>query len=90
MINNGYKSNECDKCIYHISLKNSHVFVCLYMDDLLIFGSNLYIIKETKNMLSNHFAIKDLGDAFFILGLKIIKAYDGVFLDQSHYVVSVL
>ena len=37
-------------------------------------------------MLKNHFDIKDLGVANFILGMKITKACDGIYLDQSHYV----
>ena len=40
MIENGYKTNECDKCIYYKSEENSHVIISLYVDDLLILGSN--------------------------------------------------
>ena len=86
MIENSYKSNERDKCIYHKSWNNSHVIVCLYVGDSLIFGSNLHVIKETKNMLSSHFDMKDLGEANFILGMKITKTCDGIFIDQSHYI----
>ena len=43
MIENGFKTNECDKCIYHKSWNNSHVIICLYVDDLLIFGSNMFM-----------------------------------------------
>ena len=51
MIENGFKTNECDKCIYHKSWNNSHVIICLYVDDLLIFGSNMNVIDEAKNVL---------------------------------------
>ena len=37
-------------------------------------------------MLKSHFDTKDLGKANFILGIKIPKTCDGIFLDQSHYV----
>ena len=38
-------------------------------------------------MLKSRFDIKDLLDeANFILGMKITKACDGIYLDQSHYV----
>ena len=56
------------------------------MDDMLIFGSNMHVINETKIMFKSHFDIKDLGEANFILGMKITKACNGIFLDQSHYV----
>ena len=32
------------------------------MDDMLIFGSNIHVINETKNMLKSHFDVKDLGE----------------------------
>ena len=44
MIENGYKSNECDKCIYFKSWNNLHVIISLYVDDMLIFGSNMHVI----------------------------------------------
>lgn len=90
MLENGYKTNECDKCIYYKTCENAHVIISLYVDDLLIFGSNLHIINETKNMLYSHFDMKDLGEANFNLGIKITKTNDDIFLDQSHYVEKTL
>ena len=69
MIENDYKSNECDKCIYSKSWNNLNVIISFYLDDMLIFGSNLHVINETKNMLKSHFDMKDLSEANFILGL---------------------
>ena len=37
-------------------------------------------------MLKSHFDMKDLGKSNFILGMKITKVCDGIYLDQSHYV----
>ena len=34
--------------------------------------------------------MKDLGEANFILGMKITKTCDGIFLDLSHYVEKIL
>ncbi len=90
MIQNGYKSNECDKCIYYKYWNNSHVIISLYVDDLLIFCSNMHVIEETKNVLKSNFDMKDLGEANVILGMKITKTCDGIFLDQSHYVEKIL
>lgn len=76
--------------MYHKSWNNSHVIICLYVDDLLIFGSNMNVIDETKNILRNHFDMKDLGETNFILGIKITRTCEGIFLDQSHYVEKIL
>ena len=48
MIESDYKSNEYDKCIYSKSWNNLHVIISLYVDDMLIFGSNMHVINETK------------------------------------------
>ena len=37
-------------------------------------------------MLKSHFDMKDLGEASSILGMKITKTCNEIFLDQSHYV----
>ena len=90
MIENGYKSNEYDKYIYSKPWNNLHVIISLYVDDMLVFGSNMHVINETKNMLKSHFDMKDLGEANFILGMKITKTCDVIFLDKSHYVEKIL
>ena len=41
-------------------------------------------------MLKSHFDMKDLGETNFILGMKITKTCDEIFLDQSHYVEKIL
>ena len=62
------------------------IIICLYIDDMLILGTNIKIIKSTKRMLSNSFDIKDQGVANVILEIKITRTLDGKSLSQSHYV----
>jgi hypothetical protein len=51
--------------------------LCLYIDDILIFGSNLNVIEEVKNLLSSNFEMKDLGEADVILNIKLVREADG-------------
>ena len=48
MIENDYKSNECNKCIYSKSWNNLHVIISLYVDDMLIFCSDVHAINKRK------------------------------------------
>ena len=64
--------------------ENLDVIISLYVDNLLIFGSNLHVIYETKNMLRSHFDMKDLGEANFILGIKITKTCDVIYLEHQN------
>ena len=86
MIKDGFTINECDKCVYTKTVGDACIIVCLYVDDMLILGTNIEIIKSTKRMLSNSFDMKDLGVADVILGIKITRTPDGISLSQSHYV----
>lgn len=90
MKSNGFKINECDKCVYIKSTQAGHVIVCLYVDDMLIIGNNNNVINSTKQMLTSRFEMKDMGLADVILGIKIIITPQGISLSQSHYVEKIL
>ena len=90
MMSNGFRINECDKCVYIKDTVNGYVIVYLYVDDMLIIGSNNDIIKATKRILTSEFDMKELGVADVILGMKISRKSDGLVLSQSHYVKKVL
>ncbi|KAK3018660.1 hypothetical protein RJ639_002802 [Escallonia herrerae] len=58
----------------------SCVLICLYVDDMLIFGTDIDRINEAKNFLTSNFSMKDLGEADVILGIKIIRSQHGIVL----------
>ena len=90
LTSNGYMINESDKCIYSRFNELSGVIICVYVDDMLIFGTDMEVVRRTKKFLSDHFDMKDLGVADVILGIKIIRNPEGITLSQSHYVEKVL
>ncbi|KAL4032484.1 hypothetical protein IC575_005562 [Cucumis melo] len=75
----GFKVNESDKCIYSKTKGRLCIIICLYVDDMLIFGSNLHVI-----------IMNDLDEADIILGIKITRTENGIFLDQSHYIEKII
>ena len=90
MLESGFKINECDKCVYVKDTSSGYVILCLYVDDMLIVGSNDKMIKSTKDMLKSKFDMKDMGLADVILGIKIIRTQNGLVLSQAHYVDKIL
>ena len=86
----GFSVNKSDKCAYCKSVNDEYIVLCLYVDDIILFGSTLSIINETKSFLCSKFEMKDMGVADVILGLKITRLIDGVVLSQSHYVEKML
>ena len=82
--------NEFDRCVYNKFSGDSGVIICLYVDDMLILGTDMDVVKSTKDLLSLNFDMKDLGKIDVILGIKIIRNSEGITLSQSHYVEKVL
>ena len=72
MLKSGFRINECDKCVYTKDTENGYVILCLYVDDMLIIGSNDKMIKS-KDMLNSRFDMKDIGPVDVILGIKITR-----------------
>jgi len=87
----GFTMNKADKCVYYRYDWGDGVILCLYVDDILIFGNNINVIEEVKGFLSSNFEMKDLGEADVILNIKPLREGNGgVTLVQSHYVEKVL
>jgi hypothetical protein len=87
----GFVMNEADKCVYHQYGGGEGVILCLYVDDILILGTSLDVIKETKDFLSNNFEMKDLGEVDVIFNIKLLREGNGgITLVQSQYVEKVL
>ena len=86
ILSNGYNHNGADRCLYSKFTKDYGVIVCLYVDDMLIIGTNLQGINDTKRYLTSQFKMKNLGEVDPILGIKVKKHSGGFSLCQSHYI----
>lgn len=90
LVSDGYIVNSSDTCVYSKLFGQECVIICLYVDDMLIFGTNVTVVEKTKLFLSSHFDMKDLGEADVILGVKMRKSDNGFSLCQSHYIEKIL
>ncbi|GJY22785.1 zinc finger, CCHC-type containing protein [Tanacetum coccineum] len=65
------------------------VIICLYVDDMWIFGTDQNQVDKTKKFLSSKFSMKDMGEADVILGIKIKRENKGIVIgkpvDQIEY-----
>ena len=67
----GFEINMVDECVYHKFSGSKHIFLVLYVDDILLAINDIGLLHETKRFLSNNFKMVDLGEASFVLGIKI-------------------
>jgi hypothetical protein len=66
----GFVVNEADRYVYYRCGGGEGVILYLYADDILILGTSLDVIKETKDFMSNNFEMKDLGEVDVILNIS--------------------
>nr|GEV48567.1 zinc finger, CCHC-type [Tanacetum cinerariifolium] len=91
VLSSGFHLNQSDKCVYsNFDDSGKGVIIFLYVDDMLIFGTDQNQVDKTKNFLSSRFSMKDIGEADVILGIKIKRENKGIVITQSHYIEKIL
>ncbi|KAL0463091.1 UNVERIFIED_CONTAM: hypothetical protein Slati_0196700 [Sesamum latifolium] len=65
------QKNDCDPCIYKKISGSSVAYLVLYVDDILLIGNDVKMLRDIKAWLSTQFSMKDMGEASYILGIKI-------------------
>ncbi|KAK4403167.1 Retrovirus-related Pol polyprotein from transposon RE2 [Sesamum angolense] len=65
--------NESDPCVYKTISESSVLYLMLYMDDILLTGNDVKMLGDTNAWLSTQFSMKDMGEASYILGIKIYQ-----------------
>ncbi|KAL0400373.1 UNVERIFIED_CONTAM: Retrovirus-related Pol polyprotein from transposon RE2 [Sesamum radiatum] len=71
---------------------SSIAYLVLYVDDILLIGNDFKMLDDIKAWLSTQFSIKDMGEASYILGIKIHRDRSRRILEltQSSYIEKVL
>ena len=67
-------------------------FRVLYVDDILLIGNDVAALSTIRVWLANTFDMKDLGEASYILGMKLIRdrKLRIMGLSQANYIDNVL
>ena len=88
----GFIKNEDEPCVYKKASGSNIVFLVLYVDDILLIGNDIPTMQEVMAWLGKCFSMKDLGDAAYILGIKIYidRTKRVLGLSQSTYIDKVL
>jgi hypothetical protein len=69
----------------------SHLMIrVLYVDDLILTGSDSKLLNHVKTSLKKKFKMTDLGFLHYFLGLQVLQTNEGIFLSQSKYACDLL
>ncbi|XP_021805661.1 uncharacterized protein LOC110749783 [Prunus avium] len=86
----GFTASYADPSLFVCKKSDSLVFLLLYVNDIIITGSDFAVVQLIINQLSQDFDMKNLGDLHYFLGLQIQYPADGIFVHQSKYILDVL
>lgn len=64
--------------------------VLVYVDDILVTGTNASHITALKLFLDNNFNIKDFGLIKYYLGIEVLHTKAGLFLNQRKYALDLI
>nr|GEZ29820.1 putative retrotransposon protein [Tanacetum cinerariifolium] len=88
----GFTKNRDEPCVYIKASGSNITFLILYVDDILIMGNSIPMLQSVKTYLGKCFAMKDLGEAAYILEIKIYRdrSKQLIGLCQSAYIEKIL
>ena len=78
-----FKMIDEDHCVYVKRTSGKFAILSLYVDDILIVGSDKEYLMDIKRWLSTHFDMQDMGEANYILGIKIKRDHSKKILALS-------
>ncbi|CAA7037262.1 unnamed protein product [Microthlaspi erraticum] len=86
----GFVQNISDYSLFTLTRGDMRLYVLIYVDDLLIGGTDPDAIVKFKGYLSQCFKMKDLGLVKYFLGIEVSRAPEGIYLSQRKYALDIV
>jgi len=86
----GFCTSLSDPSLFIYNKQGVHAFLLVYVDDLLLTGSNARFLHQFMTELSTKFSLKQLGFPHYFLGIEIIPTKYGLLLSQHDYIRELL
>jgi hypothetical protein len=85
----GFIPSKGDTLLFFFNNRDIKIYVIVYVDGIIVASSSLATIALLKN-LEKDFALKDLGELHYFLGIEVAKINDGILLTQNKYAMDLL
>ena len=86
----GFVESQVDYSLFTVHSHNIHLFVLIYVDDIIITGTHGDVIFMLIQKLKGEFAMKDLGPLHYFLGVQAFRDQNGLYLTQTKYISDIL
>jgi histone deacetylase 1/2 len=85
LINLGFKASKSDASLFIYIKGHVTMYMLIYVDDIIVTSSSSEAVTALLQDLKKDFALKDLGDLHYFLGIEVTKCKDGILLTQEKY-----
>ena len=86
----GFLNSLSDSSLFILRHHGKFVYVLVYVDDILVTGSDAILVQNVIAALANRFSIKDMGQLSYFLGIETIRTPQGMHLMQRKYITDLL
>ena len=81
--NSGYCQSQADHTVFYKHSKDGKIAILIvYVDDIVLTGSDKEELERLKRRLAEEFEIKDLGALKYFLGMEFATSKEGIFVNQ--------
>ena len=85
-----YVTSRANTSLFIQRQRDCTVYFLMYVDDLIITGSDPTVVSRIIRQLDSTFSTKDLGILLFFCGIEAIPTTNGLLLSQCKYVLDLL
>jgi hypothetical protein len=67
----GFRASKVNTSLFILQLNHDICYLLVYVDDILLTGSNSSLLQSLITLLSSEFKLRDLGSAHYFLGIEV-------------------
>ena len=90
MLSLGFVTSRDDSFLFVYSRGNALLYFLVYVDDLIITGSDPSLVDNNIRQLDSKFSTKNLGVLSYFCGVKVLPTSTGLPRSQQRYVIDLL
>jgi hypothetical protein len=85
-----FKASKADTSLFYFNKDDVSMFILVYVDDIIVVSSTQGAATALLKGFNKKFALMDLGELHYFLGIEVNKMLDGIILTQDKYVSDLL
>jgi len=85
-----FQASKVDTSLFILSLDRAVIYLLVYVDDILLTGSNSAFLHRLITLLQTEFKLRDLGSVYFFLGIEVKPNVMGILLSQHNYALDII